>query len=490
MALNAMQDPVAGLLIIQEPLRDNAAVQQVVTDLVAMPETLPNIAAAGVHPTLERFLAVLQGSMPTLADLKDLMPTLDDIQRSMVGIHWPLILAAFWAWGRLDQHYQSQFMYKPVPLVKKPKYKSKDVSIVVCTIGPVENFEHCLKSWLANDPLELIIVTTADCFKVIDDRVAEAKRSLSASQAKKIRVMSTDVAGKRVQMVAGVNAARGKIIATVDDHIFWPTTIVKYMLPCFEEPGVRAAGPGTGVYLPEDRRNPETITKWEAVATRLAWKGTPGYKAMYAASGWIVTLAGTTAFYRASILKDRSFQRAHLNDNWFGHTIDVGDDTSISRWVTNKGWKQVVQAIPETEILRTVKQTQKESLQQFVRWERSTVMTHWRQLWNFTQLLDKPYVLFKMLERTLRPATTILHTIVWGMSFWYFPRLSTLIMLYYIYKYSGSYAKFIGEFPFMWPHLWALVMMDFRYILLDFWAIGTISNHHWGTREVPGENER
>lgn len=42
----------------------------------------------------------------------------------------------------------------------RPRY----LSLIVCTIGPVDSFPLCLRGWLANDPLEIIFVTTNECF--------------------------------------------------------------------------------------------------------------------------------------------------------------------------------------------------------------------------------------------------------------------------------------------------------------------------------------
>jgi hypothetical protein len=58
---------------------------------------------------------------------------------------------------------------------------------------------------------------------------------------------------------------------------------------------------------------------------------------------------------RARILQDTIFIEGYTNDNWRGKKLDVGKDTSISRWLQSHGWTIAIQALPETEVRRKAK---------------------------------------------------------------------------------------------------------------------------------------
>jgi hypothetical protein len=56
--------------------------------------------------------------------------------------------------------------YEPFPIVEEPLFTSKDVSVVALLLGPPKIFELCLRSWLRNEPREVILVTTFDYGKL------------------------------------------------------------------------------------------------------------------------------------------------------------------------------------------------------------------------------------------------------------------------------------------------------------------------------------
>ncbi|KAI1342957.1 polysaccharide synthase [Xylariaceae sp. FL0016] len=401
----------------------------------------------------------------------------------------PWLLVIFWIWGRVDAWYLNKHgkLYKPVPKPEKPRYKTQDVSVLVCTIGPNYNFALCVRRWLANNPLELIFVTTNDRVDIISAILDKVKITLSPAQAAKIRLLSTPIVNKRVQMIEGVNAARGSILATVDDHILWTENMLEHMLPCFEDPQIGGVGPSTDVYIPADRQNQDCITVAETIATRMAWKRKGGGGMAFAATDWVWILAGTTTLFRTTILQDPKFQHAHQHDYWMGHKLAVGDDTFISRWLQRHGWMLAIQAMPETMIARTMHTTSAAYIKQNLRWERSTIQSHWRTLWEVRDIWNRPYALVKTIERCVRPALTVVHILAWMAAFVKAPRFTAIFFIYYIVRGAPSYCQFFAEYPYMLRYFWYVVLVDFSYIVFDLWAWATINDNHWGTRNIPHE---
>jgi glycosyltransferase involved in cell wall biosynthesis len=192
--------------------------------------------------------------------------------------------------------------YKPVPIPSTCAYSSGQVSVIVCTVDTL--LARCMHMWLANNPLEVIVVTVPQHLDHIRSVVSNAK--LSPQDLAKISVMSSPVKGKRAQLSIGIKAARGSILATPDDHIAWHPDFLKGMLPCFEDDRVGAVGPMIEAIIPEHRRDADIITPWEVAAMRVQENRNWQLKAAYAAGRWCWVLAGVTGVFRADILRVRS----------------------------------------------------------------------------------------------------------------------------------------------------------------------------------------
>lgn len=132
--------------------------------------------------------------------------------------------------------------YKPVPLLVKPNYIHKDVSIIVPTIDTESTFTECMRLWLEANPREIIIAT-------IERNRARVEQLIEPFQqdAYRIIIVVAPLANKRHQLMVGVKAAKGKIFALVDDDVYWHVdTVVPYFLAPFEDAEV---GGVTGIQM-------------------------------------------------------------------------------------------------------------------------------------------------------------------------------------------------------------------------------------------------
>ncbi|RYP62401.1 hypothetical protein DL770_009600 [Monosporascus sp. CRB-9-2] len=302
-----------------------------------------------------------------------------------------------------------------------------DVSIVACTVDPLLVFQSCLHTRPRNEPLELLTVTIGPQEARIRALIESA--GLPREEQQKIRLLT---------------AARGAIIATTDDHIAWPPTFLRHTLLCFEDAHV--GGSGGAHRVPAQ----------------------PGL--------------------RGGVLRDERFLDAYAHDYWLGrYKLEVGDDTHISRWLQRHGWIIAIQALPETEVTRTVRATSGFVTQMF-RWERSTFQSFLRTLREVPQIWKSPlFVARKSIERVLRPILTTIHILAWIISLRTYPVFTVLLLLYYIWETAPSYAEFIGQYPYMWRQLWTLVLADYFYIVRDIWCWATLHNTSWEARLTDGE---
>ncbi|KAI0483141.1 polysaccharide synthase [Xylariaceae sp. FL0804] len=427
--------------------------------------------------------------------------------------HWfwsrlgPLILILYWVWGRLENRYHRRHLLAYKPFVSSGSaddaYRTQDVSVIACILRPREDFEACLATWLRNRPRELIIVTASEQQRgAIRSAVREVEqqqqqRSLDDSSSSSsgsslstivpavpVSVLVAERQGKRPQLAMGIRAVEegSSLIAIVDDGVWWQDGFLEHMLPCFEDPAVGAAGPPISVHIPPHRRTAAATTAWEAAGARVQFRRTPGLKTAWQIARWCWVLTGLSCVCRAEVLRDERFLEAYCHDAWLGHErVDAGDDTFLSRWLQRRGWRIAVQDVPQTEVFRAVRRDRGGFARQMFRWERSTIQTMLRSLWEVPQVWRDVYVARKTLERVFRPLITSAHVLGWALCLRDYPRLACLIICYYVFETAPSYVQFLSQYPFMGRHLWAIVLVDYFYIVQDVWCwltLGDVSWHH------------
>lgn len=109
-------------------------------------------------------------------------------------------------------------------------------SIIVPTIDTESTFTECMRLWLQSKPREVIIVTVERNIENINKLIEPLK-----DDAHKISILCSPVANKRIQLVVGVEAAKGDILALVDDDVFWRADgVVPYLLAPFEQDEIGA----------------------------------------------------------------------------------------------------------------------------------------------------------------------------------------------------------------------------------------------------------
>ncbi|ETS82027.1 hypothetical protein PFICI_07029 [Pestalotiopsis fici W106-1] len=397
-----------------------------------------------------------------------------------------LPLAGFWAWGQAEKALFRRALaaYKPVPISSDSPYTTAKVSILVCTVNTL--LARCLRTWLDNKPLEVIIVTIAEHHEQIRSVVENAE--LSDSDLAKVIIIASAVKGKRAQMVAGIQHARGDIIANVDDHITWHPRLLENMLPCFEDEFMGAVGPAIEGVIPDDRRNEKVITPYEVAAMRLIWDRNPKHKVAWSAGRWSWGVTGASYLIRAEIFKDPDFIKEFIEDNWRGKKLDVGEDTFISRWMQTRDWVISYQSVgPETDVFRTVKTTS-DYFSQMFRWERSTIQSHLRQT-QLPQVYRSFFVARKTWGRLMRPGFTTAHIVAWIVAFRCNPFLALLFVAWYILEAYPSYKAFFAKYPYMRRFWWAAVAQDYFYIVQDYYCWATLKNTSWESRSVSVEDQ-
>jgi hypothetical protein len=96
------------------------------------------------------------------------------------------------------------FLYKPQPPLPTDKYKTSDVTLIIPTIDTDEEAMHeAMRSWVLNEPKEILIVTVGEKTQAELERIAAT--SIASGITRVLRVEGK--ANKRIQLVLGATAA-------------------------------------------------------------------------------------------------------------------------------------------------------------------------------------------------------------------------------------------------------------------------------------------
>lgn len=256
-----------------------------------------------------------------------------------------IVLLVYFLWGQYDLYLITKWLkkYRATPLPEKPTLRPEnDVSLIVCTLDPPARFLPCLRQWLANNPLEIIICTTA---KHMDSVCAlvESAEGLTYADMDKIHIIEvrvpisneqsvridthhhlpaqSDKQGVRPQFITAARIARGSIIARSDDHITWGSAhFLEHMLAPLDpasdaDPRIAAVMPPIETWIDPSRRNAASANAWETAATRGVDGRNAGVKAVWAGQKWSICLVGLSFLIRADVVKDPVFQKVFLNDS-------------------------------------------------------------------------------------------------------------------------------------------------------------------------------
>ncbi|KAG6353321.1 hypothetical protein INS49_007493 [Diaporthe citri] len=374
------------------------------------------------------------------------------------------ILGLMRAWGAAENKVTSGYnsKYKPFPIPDDPLFTSKDVSVVTILLSPPKIFELCLKSWLKNQPREVILVTTFDYFQAVLSALESYDLTTADRAIIKVFHLDEGVKGHRFQQAMGFKEATGKIMAVTDDQILWPDSLLKNLLPCFEDPKVGAAGGPIGVQIPEERRDKNIVTAWEAAGAKFLFGGRGGGSASWVAYKWTWCLAGCTWLARTPIFQDPVFIHALTTETWAGRTLNAGSDNIITRYLLQNDH---VIAYQNTEDA-----TERNTLQNFLRF-----------LTEVPQTYRHPYILYVTLMRLIRVPIAIIHLVGWALALRHHPAIALGFLTFYVRSMVPTYRAFWATYPYMFSlrNLLAAVAVDFSPIPIGLWGILTINTDSW-----------
>jgi len=145
----------------------------------------------------------------------------------------PLGLLGLIRWGCWLVRRIPAALYRPV----RGSYRLPMTIVVPVYQEDPEVFATAIESWLANDVEEVILVID------VSDRVCQ-----EVAGRYPVRVLVTDVPGKRDALRRGWNAARTELVALVDSDTVWAPDVAAEVCKPFADPRIGGVGTRQNVY--------------------------------------------------------------------------------------------------------------------------------------------------------------------------------------------------------------------------------------------------
>jgi N-acetylglucosaminyltransferase len=220
----------------------------------------------------------------------------------------------------------------------------------------------CLRSWLAQEPTEVIVV--------LDLADIDCAQRLAAVRSPSLQVLMFRHTGKRSALGVGIRAATSELVVLADSDTSWrPGLLAAVQMP-FVDPTVGAVGTQQNVY---QRRS----SIWRRVADWLVNLRYHDYVPAMGRRGGVICISGRTAAYRRSVVLS---VLPHLENEFFlGRRCVAGDDGRLTWLVLASGYRTVHQS--SAQALSMFPDSFRAFCKQRVRWSRNSYRCYLTALW-------------------------------------------------------------------------------------------------------------
>jgi parallel beta-helix repeat protein len=324
-------------------------------------------------------------------------------------------------------------------------------------------FRQALESWLANRVEEVICVI---------DRTDTACLRIAAEYP--VRVIPTDVPGKRDALRRGWEAARTPLVALVDSDTIWARDVADRVCEPFADRRVGGVGTRQNVAAPR--------TVWEHLNDMyLDYRYFDEIASQTVVGRAVSCLSGRTAVYRRELLLRHS--RRFMDETFLGVPCMSGDDKRLTTLVLEGGHLTVLQR--SARVWSTFPRDGRTFFRQRLRWSRNTWRSDLRALGS-RWVWSHKFLAFSMLDKaassfTLLAAPTFMVLAV-AAHHW---RVVGLLALWWLISRSAKLLPHLERRP---AHAVTMVpvfiVMSFAMALVKIAALLTIRKQRWLTRDV------
>ncbi|KAI9929425.1 hypothetical protein ASPWEDRAFT_41363 [Aspergillus wentii DTO 134E9] len=260
--------------------------------------------------------------------------------------------------------------HRSTPVQREAAFSTTDASIVCPSVDPERDFVDALRSWLANNPKQIFVVTTPRWFDKVSEFVNEVNDP-------RVTVHRVEITGKRPGLVEGIKHTTTPAVVLLDDDVIWSPNTLEGLLLSLSE--ARDVG---GVTPIKNNKNQKTNALEAVGASRLDRRSVTNAAMAQFCNGQVFVCTGRTSAYRTEILQDPEFTKYFTGDLWMGkHPLRSGDDVAITSWLQRKGWRTGFVSKDDYAIISRPKQAGVH-LGQVLRWQRNRIRQVLRDIGN------------------------------------------------------------------------------------------------------------
>ena len=276
-------------------------------------------------------------------------------------------------------------MYKPIV----NNYRTT-MSIVVPTYqeDPVI-FETAIRSWLANQVEEIILVIDES------DRVCQ---EIAARYP--VTVLITDVPGKRDALRKGWNAASTDLVALVDSDTIWAPDVAAEV-QTVRRPAYRGVGTRQSVYGSKG-----LLARLTDMFLDHRYFDENASQSLLGKA--VSCLSGRTAIYRRSVLMD--IEQDFMHETFWGVPCLSGDDKRLTTLTLERGHLTYMQRT--AQVWSTFPDSPRVFRKQRLRWARNTWRSDLRALSN-RWVWSHPFLAYTMIDKAVSGFTVLLGRSSW-----------------------------------------------------------------------------
>ncbi len=312
------------------------------------------------------------------------VPKISTVQLQQLRHLVPLGLVGLVSWSVWLLRFTLSRVYRPVP----PGFTATTSVVVPAYREDPGILDRCLRSWLAENPTQVIVVPDIDDVEVIQLLQQRAHAD------SRLAVVPFRHRGKRSALGVGIRRASSEILVLADSDTMWEPGLLAAVLAPFRDRKVGGVGTRQNAYLPR-------TSAWRRVADWMIDVRYLDYVRAQSRAGAVACLSGRTVAYRRSVVLP---VLEHLENEFFlGRHCVAGDDGRLTWLVLASGYKAVYQSTARA--LSMFPDTGRAFLKQRLRWSRNSYRCYFTAMWK-GWLWRQPFICqLSVLQIILTPVT-------------------------------------------------------------------------------------
>jgi cellulose synthase/poly-beta-1,6-N-acetylglucosamine synthase-like glycosyltransferase len=391
------------------------------------------------------------------------VPKISTVELEQLRHLVPLGFVGLVSWSVWLLRFTLSRVYRPVP----PGFTATTSVVVPAYREDPELLDRCLRSWLAENPTQVIVVPDIEDAEVIQLLQQRARTD------PRLVVVPFRHHGKRSALGAGIRQASSEILVLADSDTMWEPGLLAAVLAPFKDRQVGGVGTRQNAYLPR-------TSAWRRVADWMIDVRYLDYVRAQSRAGAVACLSGRTVAYRRSVVLP---VLEHLEDEFFlGRRCVAGDDGRLTWLVLGSGYKTVYQSTARA--LSMFPDTGRAFLKQRLRWSRNSYRCYLTAMWK-GWLWRQPFICqLSVLQVTLTPVTmgfAMAYLAVWVLHPG--PYVAAIAVAWLL---AGRALRGISHLLRRPGDIWVLPLVAIMTIIVALpvktYAFVTMNTHGWLTR--------